>query len=106
MIDLDRISSSSAIASVLGSLVTALRFTPGVSLPERISNAIAGSAGAVYATPALVEWLSIKSQAYENGLAFALGLFAMSLMAALTQAIKDTQWSQVLTEWLRKRAGG
>ncbi len=106
MVDLDHAPSSSVLASILGALVTSLRFTPGAGLTERISNALAGSAGAIYATPALVQWLSIKSQAYENGLAFALGLFAMSLMAALTQAIKETQWGQVLTAWLQKRVGG
>ena len=41
-----------------------------------------------------------------TGLRLPFGLFAMSLMAALTQAIKETQWGQVLTAWLQKRVGG
>lgn len=90
-------------AGAIGALITAVKFTPGASIGERAFNVLAGSAAAGFITPALIEWLNMKSQAYASGAAFLFGLVGMSLAAALLQGIKDTPLGQILTGWLSRK---
>lgn len=99
----DQIVRSPFAAGAFGALITAVKFTPGASWRERAFNVVAGSMAAGFVTPALVEWLNMKSPSYASGAAFLLGLVGMSLAAALLQAIKDTPLGQILTGWLSRR---
>jgi hypothetical protein len=101
--DLDRIARSPFTVGAVGALITAVKFTPGASWGERTFNVLAGSAAAGFITPALVEWLNMKSPSYASGAAFLFGLVGMSLAAALLQAIKDTPFGQILTGWLTRK---
>lgn len=101
--DFDRIARSPFTVGAIGALITAVKFTPGGNWGERAFNVLAGSAAAGFITPALVEWLSMKSPAYASGAAFLFGLVGMSLAAALLQAIKDTPFGQILTGWLTRK---
>ncbi len=101
--DADSISRSHFTVGAVGALITAVKFTPGASWGERAFNVLAGSAAAGFITPALVEWLSMKSPAYASGAAFLFGLVGMSLAAALQQGIKDTPLGQILTSWLSRK---
>lgn len=101
--DTGSISSSPFTVGAVGALITAVKFTPGASWGERAFNILAGSAAAGFITPALVEWLNMKSPAYASGAAFLFGLVGMSLAAALLQGIKDTPLGQILTGWLSRR---
>lgn len=101
--DAERITGSPFVFGAVGALITAVKFTPGASWGERAFNVMAGSAAAGFITPALVEWLSMKSPAYASGAAFLFGLFGMSLAAALLQGIKDTPLGQIFTGWLSRR---
>lgn len=91
------------IVGAIGALITAVKFTPGASWPERLVNIAAGSAAAGFVTPALTEWLHMTLPAYQNGAAFLFGLVGMSLAAAALQAIKDTAWGQIVASWLTRR---
>jgi len=82
----------------IGALITAVRFMPGAAWPERIFSIFAGSAAAGFVTPALVEWLHMTSAAYASGAAFVCGLLGMSLIAALLQAVKETQLAKIVSE--------
>lgn len=101
--DPERIARSPFTIGAIGALITAVKFTPGASWGERGFNVLAGSAAAGFITPALVEWLNMKSPAYASGAAFLFGLVSMSLAAALLQAIKDTPFGQILTGWLTRK---
>lgn len=89
-------------AGALGSLV-GLKFAPGVSLLERITNVGAGAACAGYAAPALAEWMHVTSPHVHSGLAFAVGLFGLSLAAAVQQGIRDLKLGEVITGWISRK---
>ncbi|MGA0608818.1 hypothetical protein [Caldimonas sp. KR1-144] len=99
-----RIATSPFAIGALGALVTAVKFTPGASWRERAFNVFSGALCAGFLTPAIVEWLNMKSPAYSSGAAFLFGLVGMSLAAALLQAIKDTPLGQIVTGWISRRS--
>lgn len=102
-IDPEGFAKSPFTIGALGALVTAIKFTPGASWPERIFNVVAGSLAAGFITPALVDWLHMTSTSYANGGAFLIGLLGMSVAAALMQGVKDTPLGTILTGWLSRR---
>lgn len=102
-IDPERLIRNPFAVGAIGALITAVKFTPGASWPERAFNVLAGSLAAGYLTPALIDWLDMPSQVYASGAAFLLGLVGMSLAAAMLQAIKDTPFGQILTGWIGRK---
>lgn len=104
-IDIDRIGRSNFVVGAVGALITAMKFTPGASLPERITTVLAGSSMAGYLTPALVQWLGMPSAGYASAAAFLIGLLGMSLAAAALAAIKETPLGQILAGWLGRKGG-
>ena len=89
-------------AGALGSLV-GLKFAPGANLLERITNVAAGAACAGYAAPAAAEWFHVTSPHLHSGLAFAVGLFGLSLAAALQQGIRDVKVGELISGWLGRK---
>ena len=87
----------------LGALVTAVRFTPGATWPERAFNVAAGSLFAGFLTPALVDWLGMRNPSYLSGAAFLFGLLGMSLASAILQGVKDTPVGQIITGWVSRK---
>lgn len=101
--DPDRIARSPFTVGALGSLVTALKFTPGATWVERIINVVAGSLIAGFTTPPLVEWLRMTSAGYVNGAAFVVGLLGMSLAAALMDWLKSGKLGEAISSWTTRR---
>lgn len=83
--------------------VVALRFAPGTSWQERIFNVASGSACAGYCAPALVEWFHIVSPGLSSAIAFGVGMFGLSVAAAVMQAIRELRLGEIVTGWLRRR---
>lgn len=86
----EKIAGSPFAIGALGAIITAIKFTPGASVPERIVNVVSGSAFAGFVTPALVEWLHMSSPAYSSGAAFPLVTtlgFAMKLQVAVVEKL-------------------
>lgn len=102
-LDPEKLLTSPFTVGGIGSLIAAVKFMPGAGWAERAFNVAAGAAAAGFVTPALVEWLNMKSQAYVSGAAFLFGLVGMSLAAAILQAIKDTPLGQIITGWISRR---
>lgn len=102
-LDPERMARSPFVVGAIGALITAIRFTPGVSWLERIFNTVAGAAAAGYISPALVEWLGMTSPNYLSGAAFLIGMVGMSLAAAVLTGIKDTPFGTILTGWLSRK---
>ncbi len=90
------------LAAVLGALV-GLRFAPGISWAERAANVFCGLLLAAFIAPALVEWLRINSAGMQAGLSFVVGLFGLSLAAAILQGIRETRWAEIITGWISRR---
>lgn len=104
-IDPDRIARSPFTVGAIGALITAVKFTPGATWPERAFNVASGSAAAGFITPSVTAWLKLSEQSYVSGAAFILGLVGMSLAAAVLQGIKETHLGQIITGWLERRPG-
>lgn len=100
-IDPDRLLRSPWTAGALGALV-GLKFAPGLSWVERVFNVIAGALCAGYASPALAEWLHVAGEGMRGGLSFVIGLFGLSLAAAIVQGMRDARLGDAVTSWLRK----
>lgn len=99
---LERVARNPFMAGALGSLV-ALRFAPGVSWWERAGNVAAGSVAAGFAGPALVEWLQISSAGMSSGVSFGVGMFGLSLAAAVMDGIRQVRLGEVITGWISRR---
>lgn len=101
-IDPQKIVTHPLAAGILGSLV-GLRLAPGLSWPERFTNVITGSLCAGFAAPAAGEMFRLTSPAMMSFLAFVLGLFGMSIAAAVMQALRETKFGEAITSWLTKK---
>ena len=73
------------IAALLGAVV-ALKFVDGSSLGARITNVAGGSLLAAYVSPIITSYFSL-SQKLEASVAFMVGLFGMTITAALVEEI-------------------
>lgn len=102
-LDPERIARSPFVIGAVGALITAVKFTPGASWAERAFNVAAGSAAAGFVTPALVEWLGMRSPAYASGAAFVCGLVGMSLAAAVLQGTRETPLGAIVLGWLARK---
>lgn len=102
-IDPDRIARSPFTVGAIGALITAVKFTPGATWPERGFNVLAGSAAAGFLTPPVTAWLNFQEQHYISGAAFLFGLVGMSLASAVLNGIKETPVGQIITGWLSRR---
>jgi hypothetical protein len=102
-IDPEKIIHSPFFTGAIGALVTAVKFTPGASWLERAANIGFGALVSGFVTPALIEWLNVKSQAYLSCAAFMLGLLGMSLAAAALDGIKTTKFGEIVDSWLRRK---
>ena len=101
-LDPDRLMRGPFLAGLCGSIV-ALRWVPGISISERLFNAAAGTAVAGFGSPALADWLHVTSSVMISALAFAVGLFGLSLAAAVVQAIRDIKLAEIITGWISRK---
>lgn len=101
-LDPNKIAANPFAAGLVGALV-GLRFAPGISWLERIGNAAAGGAFAGFIAPAAAEWFQLTSTGMASGLAFAIGMFGMSLAAAVMQALREVELGKIITGWISRR---
>lgn len=101
-LDPDRVLSSPFTVGGFGALV-ALKFAPGNSWWERVTNVASGALAAGFLAPALVDWLQLKTPGLANAAAFVIGLLGMSLIAALLEGIKKLDVAGLLTGLFPRR---
>lgn len=101
-IDPHKIMTHPLAAGVGGALV-GLRFAPGMSWGERMLNVAAGAACAGWIAPAAAEVFELTSVSAEAALSFAIGMFGMSIAAALVEAVRTVAWSDIITSWTKRR---
>ena len=99
--DPNKLLTAPLFAGVMGSLI-ALRFAPGVSWSERFTNVASGSACAGFIAPAMGEYFHLGTASMLSFLSFALGLFGMSIAAAVMSGIKDLKVGEIVSGWISK----
>lgn len=99
--DLSRAVCHPFAAGLVGALI-GLRFAPGLVWWERMSNVLAGAMFAGYLSPAMGEMLNLTSAPMQSAMSFVLGMFGMSLAAAVFQAVREIAWADIVT----RRLGG
>lgn len=99
-IDPDRIARNPFFVGLIGSAITAYRFTPGATIAEKLFNGLAGSAIAGYGAPLVAEISKQASPHFLSVVALMLGLVGMSLCDQLVKAGKETQLGQFIAGWI------
>ena len=99
--DPQKIVAAPVVAGAAGSVV-ALKFAPGATWTERLTNVGSGSAFAAFVAPAMAEYFHIASPQMLSCLSFALGLFGMSLASALFTGLKGLDVAGIISGWLKK----
>lgn len=89
------------VAGAIGAFVS-LRFFEGLNTWERWTTFAGGWAMAAYLAALAHEYFELKSGGAEIGVALLIGLFGMSIVAALIKVIRDTDW----TGMFKRRVGG
>lgn len=91
------------LAAGIGGALVGLRFAPGMSWGEKLLNVAAGAACAGWVGPAAAEIFELTSVNAEAALSFAIGMFGMSIAAALVEAVRTVQWSEIITSWTKRK---
>lgn len=94
-----------AVAAALGSAL-GLKALPGVSIVEKLLNLGASFALAVYAGPALVEYMGVTSLKVAAAVIFAVGATGLVVFNAAIDALKKTDLAAWVAGWLPGRKGG
>lgn len=93
------------VAAAIGSIV-ALKAIPGTGYVEKAVNVGASFALAVYAGPALVEYMDVTSLKIAAGVIFAIGATGLVVFNAVIEAIKRTDLAAWVMGWLPGKKGG
>jgi hypothetical protein len=89
------------VAGILGALV-GLRFVPGLTWFERVTNLGAGGVIAYYAAPALAGWWGL-SEHMVGFMSFILGMFGLSVAAAIFQGVRTLNVAEIISGWISRR---
>lgn len=93
------------IAGFIGGVIS-LRFFEGLTAGGKLFTAFSGAASASFLTPVALAYFHLEPPAsYEGGIGFVLGLFSMSIAAAVFKWFKETSWQDVLGIFGRKGGG-
>ena len=101
-IDPQKLITNPLSLGVVGALIS-LRLAPGNSWLERFSNVAIGSAFAIVGAPAAWEGFGLKSMSMLGFLSFVIGMFGLSLAAAIMQGLRELKVGDILTGWLSRR---
>lgn len=85
------------LAGAAGSIV-ALKFAPGTTWVERITNVMSGTAFTWAIAPAAGEYFHLATPQMLSCLSFVLGLFGMSIAAAIMAAIKNLDLAKMISD--------
>lgn len=94
------IKKAALIAGIIGGWLS-LRFFEGLTRSGKWMTVVGGAAAANYLTAPIIAYFNLGPGSYEGGVGFAVGLFGMSLAAALIQFLRDD-----LPAIIRGRFGG
>lgn len=85
--------------------VVSLKFVPGPTWAERAFNVLTGCLCAGFLAPAAAEWFHMTSRGLQFGLAFLVGMFGLSVAAAVASGLRDLKLAEMVAGWLPGRKG-
>lgn len=92
------------VAATAGSVV-GLYAVPGETLRSRVANILAGFVIAIFAGPALVEYLGITSVRVSAGVIFIVGSTGLVVFNACVEAVKKMDIAAWVLSWLPGKKG-
>lgn len=101
-LDPQKIVTNPLFPGVVGALV-GLRFAPGESWYERVTNVASGAACAGFVAPAAGEVFRLQSVSMMSFLAFVIGMFGMSIAAAVMAGWREVKMGEIITGWLSRK---
>lgn len=93
------------IAAAAGSIV-GLYAVPGDTLRSRLANILAGFVIAIFAGPALIEYLGITSLRVSAGIIFITGSTGLVVFNAVIEAVKKMDLAGWIRGWLPGKKEG
>lgn len=94
-------SVTTFIWGVLGSAVS-MRFLPQMTFWQKFMAVVSGTIMAAAGTPVVGAIFGLKDDQVLYGAAFFIGVFGLSLTASIFEAIRKTQWAEII----KSRLGG
>ena len=85
------------IAGTAGAVLGCLS-APGGTLREQAFNLLAGLCCAVFLAPYMAERAGLESKAGLMAFSFVLGLAGLNVLPKITKAIKNIDWSSILSK--------
>jgi len=92
------------VSGAVGSFIS-LRFFDGLTTAQKWTTFIGGWGLAAYLAAPLTAYFELRP-ALETGISLAVGLFGMSIAAAVIKVIRDTDWGGLVTAILNRKGGG
>lgn len=100
-IDPNKLIATPLVAGLVGACV-GLKFAPGVNWSERTINVLTGSACAGFVAPAAGELFKLTTPSMLSCLSFFLGMFGMSLAAAIMVGLRDVKVGEIIQSWFSR----
>lgn len=94
-------SVSTFIWGVIGSMIS-MKFVPQLGFWQKVTSGVSGTATAIAGTPIVKLAVGIEDEKILFGVAFFIGLFGLSLTAAIFDMIRNTKWRNIIESRLGK----
>lgn len=91
------------LAGIGGALLAAYYLLPGKNFLEKVINFAAGSLLATFCAPGAVDYFNVQLKGIAMLMGFTIGLFGLSLMAAITSGIREVKFGEIISGWLSRR---
>jgi len=86
---------------LIGACLSMYFAQPGMHWLTRLVYCSGGAACAYVGAPALAEYFTL-SEAATGAVGFVLGVFGMSLLAALQTIIRESKWGEQIATWVKR----
>jgi hypothetical protein len=86
---------------LIGAMLSMYFAQPGMRFVVRAVYCAGGTACAYVGAPALAEYFTL-SEAATGAVGFVLGVFGMSLLAALQTIIRESKWGEQIATWVKR----
>lgn len=93
-------------AGAIGGGISAWRFFPDRTRAERFWIAMGGIAVACLFTDAIIAGFGLKAEIYQIAVAGGLGLCGLAILDAAISTLREVQWAQLLTNFIKKFTNG
>lgn len=102
---LEQLIASPFFVGGAGALVS-LRFAPeGDGWSRRLATLVCGALVAGYCAHPLADWLKLTKATDRLGVAFALGLLGLSIIAAVLKAVGELKVADIISGWISRGKG-